>query len=145
MAAISKIATFSLTPGDPAGVDREEVHRVRLEQLLEDDAVGHVLTGGDLDRRDGSADGGQAENLVRARRLLDPVRIPGTQLGDGTDRLRHAPALVGVYGYPDVGSDRFPCQCQAACINVDIGADLQLDLGEPLRDRLPGQLDELLV
>src|SRR6266550_3081355 len=47
----------------------------RLEELLEDHAVLAMLARGHLDRRDGSCDGGVAEHVIGARRLLDPVRL----------------------------------------------------------------------
>ena len=66
---------FSLMPADPGRVDLHEVDRTRLQQLLEDDPVRDVLAGRDPQRRDRGPDRGQAEDLVRAGRLLDPVRV----------------------------------------------------------------------
>ena len=92
-----------------------------------------------------AADRGQAEDLVRARRLLDPVRIPRGQGGDRGRRLRDPPALVRVDRDADARADRVPGERHAAGVHLQVDADLQLDLAEPVADRLPGEPDELLV
>src|SRR6187401_272846 len=60
---------------DPAGVQLAYVDGVGLEQLLEDDAVLNVFTRCDAYRRDLTTDACVAEDVVRARRLLDPPRV----------------------------------------------------------------------
>ena len=80
---------------------------------------------------------GQAEDLVRARRLLDPVRVPWRQRPDRRDRLRYAPPLVRVDRDPDSRADRVPGQRQPPGVQRQVGADLQLDLAEAVGDRLP--------
>src|SRR6266550_4095975 len=62
-------------PSEPAGVDLADADRIGLEQLLEHYTVVNVLPGRDPDRGDGAGDHGVAEDVVRARRLLDPVRV----------------------------------------------------------------------
>ena len=57
---------------DPAGVQLAHVDGVGLEQLLEDDAVLDVLSGRDADRRDLAPDARVTQDVVGARRLLDP-------------------------------------------------------------------------
>ena len=58
------MARFSLTPADPAGVDLHDVDRLRLQQLLEDHPVLHVLAGGDPDRVHGLANRPMSEHVV---------------------------------------------------------------------------------
>ena len=79
----------------------------------------------------------QADDLVRAGGLLDPVRMPRRERRDRGLGLLDAPALVRVDRDPDIGAHHVPGQPQAAPVVVDIGADLQLDLPESVRDRLP--------
>ena len=88
---------------DTAGVDLAHVDRSRLEELLEEDSVLDVLPGGDADRRDGLTDPGMSEDVVRARRFLDP---PGVELAKRThraDRFVDAPDLVCVHHQLPVG------------------------------------------
>ena len=67
---------FSLTPRDAGGVDLHDVDRPGLQQLLEDDPVlrraRRWRPGSGATR---AADGGVAEHVVGAGRLLDPVRV----------------------------------------------------------------------
>src|SRR5499427_10078578 len=58
-----------------AAVELAEPDGLRLKELLEHDTVLAVLAGRDRDRRDRTRDGGMAENVVGARRLLDPVGL----------------------------------------------------------------------
>jgi hypothetical protein len=132
-------------PGHPGRVDVQHVRRAGLQDLLEDHPVGDVLADRHLDRPDRVPDPGQAQDLVRAGRLLNPVRVPRCDRRDRRDRLLDPPALIGVHRDPDGGPDRLPGQRHAPDVSGGIGADLQLDLGEPVADRLPGQLDELVV
>lgn len=131
--------------GHPAGVDGQHVRRPRLQDLLEDHPVGDVLTDGDLGGRGRRADLGQAKDLIRARRLLHPVRVPGRERGDRRGGLGDPPPLVGVDRDLDAGPHRVPGEGHAPHVVGDVGAHLELDLGEPVGDRLAGQLDELLV
>src|SRR5207244_12094873 len=81
---------------EPARVHLAEADRLRLQQLLEDDWVLAGLAGRDADRRDRARDRRVAEHVVRARRLLDPVRIELREaLGVG-DGLADVPDLVRV-------------------------------------------------
>lgn len=131
-------------PGDPCGVDLDEVDRAGLEQLLEHDPVGDVLAGGDLDRLPGPH-GCVAEHVVGTGRFLDPVRVVGGERLHPLHRVGHVPSLVGVDGDPDAGSDRPAGDRQPADVVVQVGADLELDLGEAVRDGLLGQAHELVV
>ena len=134
-------------PGDPARVDLQHVDRVGLQQLLEHHPVGDVLAGGHRDRPPSGAarqrlpDGRVAEHVVRAGRLLDPRRVVRRQRAHPGDRVGDVPALVGVDRDPDVRADRGPGQGESAQVVVEVGADLQLDLGEAVGDRLAGQPD----
>ena len=93
-----------------------------------------------------SPDGGQAENLIRAASAPRPsTGRTGRARTIAEIGLPDAPALVRVDGDADIRSHGLPGQRQAAGIVLVVGADLQLDLAEPVGDRLPGQPDELVV
>ena len=77
-AASSRIATTSLTLATRQASIWQNESALRLEELLEHDAVVDVLAGGHADGRHGPGDGGVAEDVVRAGGLLDPER---TELG----------------------------------------------------------------
>ena len=130
---------------DPGGVDLHDVHAARLEQLLEHDAVLHVLAGRDAHRGDAPRDGGVPEDVVGAGRLLDPR---GLELGERVhprDGVRHVPALVRVDGDREAGSDRATCDAEPAPVVVEVGPDLELDLREPVGHGLAAEPLELLV
>ena len=65
-------------PADPGGVDSAGCQGAGGEHLLEDDAIGDVLTGRNEHRGDRSADRGVAQDVIGAGRLLDPVRVEQT-------------------------------------------------------------------
>src|SRR6516225_2405282 len=58
-----------------ATVNLTELNSARLEKLLEEHAVLAMLASSHTDRSDGPRDCCVAQNVVRARRLLDPPRI----------------------------------------------------------------------
>src|SRR5438128_11048791 len=95
-AASSRLARFSFTPATPAGVDLHDVDRLGLEQLLEHDTVGDMLTRRDPDRVHRSADGCRAEDVIGARRLLDPGGFKRGKLAYPADGGWHGPDLVGI-------------------------------------------------
>src|SRR5258707_2613668 len=80
-------------PSHAAAVDLQEADRLRLEELLEEDAVLADLSGGDADGGDGAGDGGMAEGVVGTSPLLEPVRIELLQLPHLVDRFADVPAL----------------------------------------------------
>ena len=55
------------------------------------------------------------------------------------------PPLVGVDGDADAVADRLAGRAHAAYVVLQVRADLQLDLGEAVRDGLAGQAGQLLV
>jgi hypothetical protein len=61
-------------PAEATRVDLRVVDRLGLQQLLEDQPVGRVLTGGDAHRAHAAADGCVTEHVVGVRRLLDPAQ-----------------------------------------------------------------------
>src|SRR5207248_677069 len=81
---------------EAARVDLAEADRLRLQELLEDDAVLAVLAGRDADRRDRLRDRRVAEHVVGAGGLLDPVRIEFGEALDVRDRLADVPDLIRV-------------------------------------------------
>ena len=136
---------FSLTPGDAGRVDLEHLQRIGLQELLEHDAVGHVLAGRDRDRRDGPRDRGVGEHVIRVRRLFDPGDVERRELRHPVDRVRDVPALVGVDGDPDVGADGRARDAETSDVVGEVAADLELDLVEARVDRLAAQAGELGV
>ncbi len=130
---------------DAGGVDLQDVERPRLQQLLEDDAVLDVLPRGDLDRAHPAPDRRVPQDVVGARGFLDPPGVVRREPVDPVDRHADVPALVGVDRDADLGPDGLAGEAEAAHVVLDVRPDLELDLGEPLRDRLVGQPDELLV
>ncbi len=116
-----------------------------LEELLEHDPVVDVLAAGDRHRGDGGADAGVADDVVGARRLLDPGQLSWSQSIDPGDRLVHVPILVGVDGQADVGTDRLAGEGEPADVGVNVGSNLQLDLPEPGGDGFGSKADHLVV
>lgn len=66
-----------------ASVDLADVDGVRLEELLEGDAVLAHFAGGDEDvvGCEGCADGGMAKNVVGGGGLFDEPRAEGSEMG----------------------------------------------------------------
>src|SRR5712691_2034941 len=83
-------------PADTAGVDLADADGVGLKELLEDDAILHVLTRGNSDRRYCSRDLCMSKNIVRAGGLFDPEGVEGRQPLHCADSLAHLPHLVCV-------------------------------------------------
>jgi hypothetical protein len=126
-------------------IDLDDVHSVCLEQLLEDDPIGDVLTRGHLDGGHLTADPGVPEDVVWRRRLLDPVRIPRRKPFHPLHRRADVPPLVGVDRDPDVAAHSFAGKSHPAYVFLDVGADLELDLSETVCDRLCCELLQHLV
>ena len=119
--------------------------RVGLEELLEHDPVVDVLAGRDPDRGDGPGDRGVAEDVVGAGRLLDPVRIERRQPAHPVDRLADVPALVGIDGQHQLGPDLLADDPDPAQVVLDVRADLHLEPGPALGQRLATQPADLVV
>ena len=124
------IASTSFTPGDAARVDLADVDRLGLEELLEDDAVRDVLAGGDADRRDLAPDARVAEDVVGARRLFHPPRLELGERLRPRDRVVDAPDLVRVHHQDAVGTEDVADERRAACVRLEVLADLHLDVPE---------------
>ncbi len=132
-------------PGHAGRVDLEDLEGVRLQELLEHDAVGHVLAGRDRDRGDAARDGRVAEDVVGARRLLDPGDVVRSESRHPVDRLGDVPALVRVDRDADVRTHRVPGDREATDVVLHGTTDLELHLREAVRDGLPAEAVELLV
>ena len=65
--------------GQTRPVELDEAQAASLHELLEHHRVVAMLSGGHRDRRDLAGDAGVAEDVVGARRLLDP---PGVERGE---------------------------------------------------------------
>lgn len=130
---------------DPGRVDLQERDGPGLQELLEDDPVLHVFAGGHADGADAPGDGGVAEHVVGAGRLLDPVRVVRGERADPLDGGVDVPALVGVDRDGEVGAAHLAGGGEAADVVLEVGADLELDLGEALVEGLLAQAAQLVV
>src|SRR5690349_14370811 len=79
-----------------AGIDLADADGVLLKELLEDDTILHVLTGGNTDWRYCSCNGSMTENIIWTGGLLNPERIKGCQVLHCGDSFGYVPYLVGV-------------------------------------------------
>src|SRR5262249_31779902 len=122
---------------EAAAVDLADVDRLQLEQLLEDDAVLDMLARRHPHGRDRVADPPVAEDVVGARRRLDPPRPHLRQPADCVDRLPDAPRLVRVEREPVLRADRLADDAYAPQIALEVAADLHLQVRETLEQRLP--------
>src|SRR5581483_5178772 len=125
---------------EPAAVQLASIDCAELEELLEDDAVLHVLAGRDAHRRDRRPDALVPEHVVGARRLLDPERVDLGQPPDRLDRLFDTPRLVRVEREPTVGTDRTAHEPCTAQVVLDVGPHFELQVGEALGESLTGAL-----
>ena len=96
-------------------------------------------------RGDGPGDGGVAEHVVRARRLLDPVGVERREPLHPRDRLVDAPDLVGVHQQPAVGADDLPDDPGAALVVGGVAPDLHLQGAPTVADRRLRAPPHLLV
>src|SRR6202044_687881 len=102
------------------------------KELLEDHSVGDVLAGGNPDGTDRPPDPGRAEDVVRARRLLDPLRPDVRKRAYPRDGGRHVPDLIRVQRDADVLADHLTRDGAAPEVVFQPGPDLELDLREAL-------------
>ena len=121
------------------GVDLAHADRVGLEELLEHHPVVDVLAGRDADRGERPGDRRVAEDVVGARRLLDPVRVELGERPHPLDRDRHVPALVRVDREhpvrPDLGTDHR----RPPAVVVEIRPDLHLEPRPAVGQRLAAE------
>src|SRR5258707_13095625 len=93
----------------PATVDLTEAYGIGLHELLEDHAILTLFARGNANRRDGLCDCGVTEDVVGARRLLDPPRVEPCQLAHAGDRLIDVPHLIRIHHElavrPDLGAN----------------------------------------
>ena len=61
--------------GDAEGIDLAKAEAVHLQIILEEDAVGHMLAGGDLGWSNLFGNCAMSENIIGVGRLFDPVQI----------------------------------------------------------------------
>ena len=90
-------------------------------------------------------DRGMGQDVFGARRLLDPGDRVVVHRSDPVDRLGDVPALVRVDRDLDGVPDGPPREREAPAVVVEVRPDLELDLGEAVRDGLLREGDELLV
>ena len=128
-----------------ACVDLHDVDRASLEELLEDHPVGDVLAGSDADRAHPPADRGGAEDVVRARRLLDPGRPGVRERAHPRDGSRHVPDLVRVQRDADIVTNDRARHGAAPEVIFQPAADLELDMREALLNGCGAQLGHALV
>ena len=83
-------------PADATGIDLADPKGIGLKKLLEDDAILHMLTGGNTYRCDRTINRGMSKNIVRAGGFFNPERVKSRQVLYCSDRLVHLPHLVCV-------------------------------------------------
>src|SRR5579884_743796 len=81
---------------DAAGIDLADADGVCLKELLEDDTILHMLSGGNTNWRNGSCNGSMTKNIIWTGRLLDPERIESRQMLHCGDSFGYVPYLVCV-------------------------------------------------
>ena len=117
----------------------------RLEELLEDHAVLHVLARRDADRRDLATDARVAEHIVGARRLLDPPRVVRAQHAAS----RRSPRRRPTPGWrPSSGRRRGRARAGSvprADRPREVGAHLHLHVREARGQRLAHERLDLVV
>ena len=123
---------------EPAAVDLRNVDRVGLEELLEHHPVVAVLAGRDPDRPHRLGDTSVPEDVVGARRLLDPPRFGVGQGVDPVDGLIDVPHLVGVDEQAAVRAELLAQDPCAAHIVVEVAPDLDLQVVPTGRPALRG-------
>ena len=132
-------------PADAARVDLQDVDRAGLQHLLEDHPVLDMFAGCDQRRPDGGADRCVAEDVVGRRRLLDPVGREGSELGHPFDGPIDTPSLVGVDGDPSTFAGCVAGHLHATYVGIDVRADLELQHGETVGNRLANKAGNLVV
>jgi len=116
------------------GIDLNEPGALRLQIVLEDDAVGDVFAQGQLRRRDGFGECLVGEHVVGMRRFLDPVGIHRAQAAADIERLRERPLLVGVQHDANAAASDRTNDVGAADVAIRIArADFELERGEAFR------------
>src|SRR5256885_1857765 len=130
---------------EAACIQLAEADRLSLEELLEDHAVLTMLAGGHPDRRDGPCDGGVAEHVIGARRLLDPVRLEFGQPPHVGNRVADLPDLIGVHHQVAIGPNLLADDASAPHIVLDPLAHLHLYVRPAGRHGLAAQRAKFLV
>ena len=87
-------------------VGLHEVNAAGLDQIFEQHGVGDAFAASQSKRSDLPGDLLISQNVVRMRRLLEPITIAGLQRAAGSNRLCDAPALIRVDHDPHVRPDR---------------------------------------
>ena len=129
---------------DPARVDLAIVDGLGLHELLEDHAVGRVLTGRHAHGRDRAADGRVAEHVVGTRRLLDPAKVERLEVLHARDRLVDVPHLIGV-GHQRQVADLLAHHLAPADVARDVEAHLGLEAAPAVGERLAAEVAHLLL
>src|SRR5579885_1103922 len=124
---------------EPATIQLAEVDGARLQKLLEDYAIGAMLSGCDADWMNGAAYGRVPENIVGAGRFFDPERIESGQRAHEIDRLDDVTSMISIHHHQATGSDFLAHQRGAAHVFVGVPADLDLETGPSGRPRLAAQ------
>src|SRR5690348_754962 len=116
-----------------------------LKELLEDDAVLHLLPCRHLNGGNRPCNGGMTEDIIWARWLLNPPRIEPGQAFHASDCLTDIPVLVGVHHQLAVVANFLPHDVCAMDIFLDIDPNLELEMGPALCYSLAAQLAHLLI
>lgn len=119
--------------GNAARVDLAEIDGVCLKELLKDDTVLDMLTGGNSSAGiERLADSGVTQDIVRRGRFLNKVGLELQEIFHPRNSLVHVPDLVSVHHQHTVVTDFLTDQGSATDIRLLVAANLLLKVGETL-------------
>src|SRR5215469_3246503 len=122
------------------GVDLDQVHSPRLEELFEHHAVVSVLPCGNGHRTHRPADRCMTQHIIRTRGLLHPCNTDLREWPEPLDRFRNTPALIRVNRTSDIRTDSTTCNLTSPQIVRRIQADFELDRAKPVSYGPDGKL-----
>src|SRR5450755_3525491 len=132
-------------PADTAGVDLADGNGVGLKKLLEDDAILHMLTGGNTYRRDYTRNGGMPENIIGAGGFFNPEGVKCSQVLHGRDRLVHLPHLVCIEHQAALCPNLFAHDTRTVHIVRQAQADLQFEVPPAVSQRIAAKQAHLFI
>jgi len=130
---------------DAGSIDLDDIHRASLEELFEHHPVVSMFARGHGHRRDTLANGCVPQNVIRARRLLDPCDVEFSELPQPRNGRADIPALIGIDGQCHRMADGTARNATAANVIIDVGTHFDLDRAKAIVHGLDSQACELLV
>src|SRR6266516_4336398 len=132
-------------PADATGIDLTDPKGIGLKKLLEDDAILHMLTGGNTYRRDRTCNSGMSKNFIRACRFFNPERVKSRQVLYCSDRLIHLPHLVCVEHQGALCPNFFAHDTRTVQIVLQAQANLQFEVPPAVSQRFAAKQAHLLI